>query len=88
MYLARIIGHVEARIRLPGFQAQRLLLLQPLDFREQPIRWSIIALDLTGAAVGSLVAVEEGREAANPYDPVLPVDACAVAVVDSYRYQP
>ncbi len=88
MYMARIIGRVEARIRSPGLEAHRLVLLQPLDFNEQPIRWSLIATDLTGAATGSLVAFEEGREAANPYDPSLPVDACVVAVVDDFRYHP
>ena len=88
MYMARIIGHVEARIRSPGLEAHRLVLLQPLDFNEQPIRWSLIAMELTGAATGSLVTFEEGREAANPYDPPLPVDACVVAVVDHFQYQP
>jgi len=75
-------------MRLPGFEAQRLVVIQPLDFNQQPIRWTTIALDVTGASVGSLIAYEEGREAANPFDPPLAVDACVIAVVDSFNYQP
>lgn len=88
MYMARIIGSIEAAVRSDGLGPHRLVLLQPLDFQEQPIRWTLVATDLTGAAEGSLVAYEEGREAANPYDPPLPVDACVVAQVDSYDYHP
>ena len=88
MYLGKIIGRVEACLRLPGIQTQRIVLLQPLDFNQQPIRWTMLAADVTGAAEGALVAFEEGREAANPFDPPLPVDACVVAIVDDYQYQP
>lgn len=87
MYLGKIIGRIEARVRLPGLETQRLVLLQPLDFNQQPIRWTILAVDVTGASEGSLVVFEEGREAANPFDPPLAVDACIVAIVDDYQYQ-
>lgn len=86
MYLGKIIGGIEARIRAAGLDAQRLVLIQPLDFNQQPVRWTIVAADVVGASVGSLVAYEEGREAANPFKPVLPVDACVVAIVESYQY--
>ena len=88
MYMARVIGQVEASVRAAGLGPHRLVVLQPLDFQQQPIRWTLVAIDLVGAANGSLVAYEEGREAANPYDPPLPVDACVVALVDGYNYQP
>ena len=86
MYLGKILGHVEARVRTAGMEAQRLVLVQPLDFHKQPVRWTIVAADVVGASVGSLVAYEEGREAANPFNPPLPVDACVVAVVESYQF--
>jgi len=89
MFMARVVGNVEARIRLPGFESQKLLVLQPVDFKGNPIRWTTIALDITGAGVGSLVAYVEGREAANPFEEQsLPVDACVVAIVDEVRYHP
>lgn len=89
MYLSRVIGHIEARIRLPGFEPQKLLLLQPLNPRLEPIRWVVIACDITGAGIGSLVIHEEGREAANPFTgPHLPVDAVVVAIVDDLDYDP
>ncbi len=92
MYLAKVIGNVEARMRLPGFDSKKLLLLQPIDFEQKPVRWVVIALDCTpggGAGVGSIVTFVEGREAANPFEnPPLPVDACVTAIVDSWEYQP
>jgi microcompartment protein CcmK/EutM len=87
MYLGKVIGRIEARVRLPGLETQRLVLLEPLDFNQQPIRWTILALDITGASDGALVVYEEGREAANPFDLPLAVDACIVAIVDDYQYQ-
>jgi microcompartment protein CcmK/EutM len=90
MFMAKVIGNVEARIRLPGFESHRLLLLQPVDFNQQPIRWVTIALDCTpggGAGVGTLVTYVEGREAANPFE-TLPVDACVTAIVDTWEYAP
>jgi microcompartment protein CcmK/EutM len=92
MYLAKVIGNVEAAMRLPGFEAKKFLLLQPIDFDQKPIRWVTIACDCTpggGAGVGSIVAYVEGREAANPFEnPPLPVDACVTAIVDSWEYKP
>lgn len=90
MFLAKVIGNVEARVRLPGFDPQKLLLLQPIDFEQKPIRWVVIALDCTGAAgVGSIVTFVEGREAANPFEnPPLPADACVTSIVDSWDYKP
>ncbi len=88
MYMARVIGQVEASMRAAGLGPYRLVVLQPLDFNQQPIRWTLIAVDSLGAADGSLVAYEEGREAANPFDPPVSVDACVVALVDGYNYQP
>jgi ethanolamine utilization protein EutN len=87
MYLGKIIGRIESRLRLPGLEGHKIVLVQPLDFDRQPIRWTILALDVTGASEGSLVMLEEGREAANPFDPPLPVDACVVGIVDEYQYQ-
>lgn len=92
MFLAKVIGNVEARIRLPGFESHRLLLIQPVDFDLKPIRWVSIALDCTpggGAGMGSIVTYVEGREAANPFsNPPLAVDSCINAIVDTWEYTP
>ena len=90
MFLAKVIGKIEARMRLAGFEAQKLWLLQPVDFEEKPIRWVVIACDCTpggGAGMGSLVTFVEGREAASPFDPPLPVDACITGIVDAWEYR-
>ncbi len=88
MYLGKIVGQIEASRRCQGLQGHRLVIVQPLDFNRQPIRWTLIATDVTNATLGSLIAFEEGREAANPYEPPLPVDACVVAQIESFDYRP
>lgn len=86
MYLGKVIGGIEARMRVAGLESRRLVVIQPLDFDQKPVRWTIVAADVVGASVGSLVLYEEGREAANPFHPALPVDACVTAIVESYQY--
>lgn len=86
MYLGKVIGGVESRMRAAGMESHRLVVIQPLDFDQRPVRWTIVAVDVVGATVGSLVLYEEGREAANPFHSSLPVDACVAAIVESYQY--
>ena len=90
MQLARVMGEVVATIKDANLGGSKLLVLQPIDFQQQPIRWVVIALDCTpggGAGVGSTVMFVEGREAANPFEnPPLPVDACVTGIVDSWEY--
>ncbi|MEI7766376.1 MAG: EutN/CcmL family microcompartment protein [Phycisphaerae bacterium] len=88
MLIARVIGRIEARIRLEDFQAQRFLVLQPLDFELKPIRWTTVAVDVISAREGDVVLFEEGREAANPFtDPILAVDATVVGIVDEFDFE-
>jgi ethanolamine utilization protein EutN len=88
MLIARVIGRIEARIRLDDFQAQRFLVLQPLDFDLKPIRWTTVAVDVISAREGDVVLFEEGREAANPFtDPILAVDATVVGIVDEFDFE-
>jgi len=88
MLIARVIGRIEARIRLEDFQAQRFLVLQPLNFELKPIRWTTVAVDVISAREGDVVLFEEGREAANPFtDPILAVDATVVGIVDEFDFE-
>ena len=88
MLIARVIGRIEARIRLEDFQAQRFLVLEPLDFELKPIRWTTVAVDVISAREGDVVLFEEGREAANPFtDPILAVDATVVGIVDEFDFE-
>ncbi len=51
--------------------------------RRAPMPESLVVFDELGAAVGQLIAVSEGREAANPFHPDrVPIDAYCAAILD------
>jgi ethanolamine utilization protein EutN len=45
---------------------------------------AIVVYDSLGAGCGSLIAISEGREAAQPFDPeMVPIDAYNAAILDN-----
>ena len=45
---------------------------------------AIVVFDVLGAGCGNQIAISEGREAAQPFDPAMvPIDAYNAAILDS-----
>ena len=88
MRIAKVVGTVTLNRCHPSFNGARLRLVVPLSLAElkgqqQPQADEMVAWDDNGAGVGSLVAISEGAEAAQPFRPDLkPVDAYAAAILD------
>jgi microcompartment protein CcmK/EutM len=87
MRIARVVGTVTLNRCHPSFCGARLRLVVPLSLAElrgaEPQADEIVVWDEQGAGVGSLIAVSEGAEAAQPFRPDLkPVDAYASAILD------
>ena len=88
MRIAKVVGTVTLNRCHPSFTGARLRLVVPLSLAElrgeqQPQADEMVAWDDQGAGLGSLVAVSEGAEAAQPFRPELkPVDAYAAAILD------
>jgi len=88
MRIAKVVGTVTLNRCHPSFNGARLRLVVPLSLAElrgaqQPQGDEMVAWDDNGAGVGSLVAISEGAEAAQPFRPDLkPVDAYAAAILD------
>jgi len=88
MRVAQVIGKVTLNRCHPSFVGANLKLIVPLTTRDllgegEPADDTIVAWDQLGAGSGSLVAVAEGPEAAQPFQPeVKPVDAYAAAILD------
>jgi microcompartment protein CcmK/EutM len=88
MRIAKVVGTVTLSRCHPSFHAARLRLVVPLSLAElkgerQPQADEMVVWDDNGAGVGSLVAISEGAEAAQPFRPDLkPVDAYAAAILD------
>ena len=95
MRLARVIGTVTISRKLPGLKAGTWLVVEAFDRqslaarategkRSSPMPESLVVFDELGAAVGNVIAVSEGREAAMPFHPGrMPIDAYNAAIIDS-----
>ncbi len=85
MQLARVIGTVVATVKAPGLEGVKLLIVQPLDRRQQPSGTPVVAADAVHmAGPGELVYIVAAREAAEAMpDPFVPVDHAIVGIVDA-----
>lgn len=83
MYLGEVIGTVVATVKYQGLEAQKLLLVQPLDEQKKPNGKKHVAVDTVRAGVGDFVWLVGSREATLAVDPqFVPIDAAIVGVVD------
>ena len=89
MRIARVLGSVTLNRYLPSLESASLRLAIPLmadqlESEEIPGAEMLVVWDELGAGNGGLIAVSEGREAAEPFMPqIKPVDAYNAALIDS-----
>jgi len=89
MQLARILGSVVATEKAKGLEGVPLLLIQPLDKRQQPTGGTVVAADaLRMAGEGELVYFVSSREAAESLpERFVPVDHAVVGIVDQIHLE-
>ena len=85
MQLARVIGTVVATVKAPNMEGVRLLIVQPLTRRLEPVGQPVVAADAVEmAGPGELVFIVGAREAAEAMpNPFVPVDHAIVGIVDA-----
>jgi ethanolamine utilization protein EutN len=89
MRIGRVIGTVTLNRRHPTVSGARFKLVVPLSLDNLTGRSQVDAEEFTvydelGAGTGSLIAISEGREAAQPFHPeVKPIDAYNAAILDN-----
>jgi microcompartment protein CcmK/EutM len=88
MRIAKVVGTVTLNRCHPSFVGARLRLAVPLSLADlkgaAPKADEFVVWDGNGAGLGSLIAVSEGAEAAQPFRPDFKaVDAYASAILDS-----
>jgi ethanolamine utilization protein EutN len=85
MKLCRVLGPVVATAKHPAFHGHTLLVVQPLDERQNPAGPSMLAVDSVQAGVGDLVVVmSEGngvRQILKQKN--LPIRSLIVGIVDA-----
>ncbi|MCY4553824.1 MAG: EutN/CcmL family microcompartment protein [Candidatus Poribacteria bacterium] len=85
MDLAKVIGTVVATRKDPTLEGTRLLVVQPLDEKQDPISEPIVAVDtLNDAGVGEMVYIVTGGDAVSVIPGKrMPVDVAIVGIVDT-----
>ena len=85
MDLAKVIGTVVATRKDPSLEGTRLLIVQPLDEKQNPISDPLVAVDtLNDAGVGEIVYIVTGGDAVSVTPGKrMPVDVAIVGIVDS-----
>lgn len=85
MFLGKVIGSVWATQKEEGMDNLKLMVVQPIDFRERDAGQHVIAADRIGAGVGERVIVSRGSPARVLFaGRTVPIDAMIVGIVDSF----
>ena len=85
MDLGKVIGTVVATRKDPSLEGTRLLVVQPLDEKYEPIADPLVAVDtLHDAGVDEIVYIVTGGDAVSVIPGKrMPVDVAIVGIVDS-----
>lgn len=92
-----VIGRVTLSKTIPGIQGARWLVVSPMtpetlgrlpDDPGLSAEPTPIVYDNLGAGPGDIIGFIEGREAASPFDPAIPIDAINGAILDHISYSP
>lgn len=90
MLLGRVLGNAVCTIKYADLEGVKLLTVQPLNKKLEPVGRVQVAADVVDAGPGDLVVMVRAREAslALPDTKFVPVDLACVGVVDELEVRP
>lgn len=90
MLFGRVKGTAVCTIKYPGTEGLKLLVVQPLNKKLEPIGILQVAADVVQAGIGDLCVMVRSREAALAMPDVkfVPVDLALVGIVDELEVRP
>ena len=90
MLFGRVKGSAVCTLKYPGTQGLKLLVVQPLNKKLEPLGALQVAADVVDAGPGDLCVMVRSREAAlaMPEVKFVPVDLALVGVVDELDVRP
>ena len=89
MLLGRILGNAVCTVKYADLEGVKLLTVQPLNKKLEPVGRVQVAADVVHAGPGDLVVIVRAREAslALPGVKFVPIDRACVGVVDELEVQ-
>lgn len=90
MLFGRVHGTAVCTMKYPDLEGVKLLVVQPLDKRLQPVGGLQVAADVVQAGPGDLCVMVRSREAALAMTDVkfVPIDLALVGIVDELEVRP
>jgi ethanolamine utilization protein EutN len=90
MLFGRVKGSAVCTVKYPGTKGLKLLVVQPLNKRLEPVGALQVAADVVDAGSGDLCVMVRSREAALALPDVkfVPIDLALVGVVDELDVHP
>ncbi|SCW36123.1 ethanolamine utilization protein EutN [Paenibacillus tianmuensis] len=86
MFMGKVIGSVWATQKEEGMDNLKLMVVQPIDFKDREAGQPVIAADRIGAGVGEKVIISRGSPARVLFSgKMVPIDAMIVGIVDSFE---
>jgi ethanolamine utilization protein EutN len=84
MLFGRVRGNAVCTLKYPGTEGLKLLVVQPLNKKMEPIGILQVAADVVQAGPGDLCVMVRAREAslAMPQEKFVPIDLALVGIVD------
>jgi ethanolamine utilization protein EutN len=84
MLFGRVHGSAICTLKYPGTQGLKLLIVQPLNKKLEPVGQLQVAADVVQAGIGDLCVMVRSREAALAMPDVkfVPIDLALVGIVD------
>jgi ethanolamine utilization protein EutN len=90
MLFGRVKGTAVCTIKYPGTDGLKLLVVQPLNKKLEPVGGLQVAADIVHAGIGDLCVMVRSREAslALPDEKVVPIDLALIGIVDELEVRP
>jgi ethanolamine utilization protein EutN len=90
MLFGRVCGTAVCTLKYPDTQGLKLLIVQPLNKKLEPVGPLQVAADVVDAGIGDLCVMVRSREAALAMPDVkfVPIDLALVGIVDELVVQP
>ena len=90
MLFGRVHGNAVCTMRYPGTEGVKLLVVQPLNKKMEPVGILQVAADVVQAGPGDLCVMVRAREAALAMndEKFVPIDLALIGIVDELEVKP